>query len=260
MIGLVSEVMRSIDMTPAIAAAIAAEADAALPAATAPPARLGLLYLKADLKVEGSEAAAEEAKRLVLEAVDAAPLFRALDPNVRKRAAQDLLASGSPDATERATAVLRSGDVEAADAILDHLKKHRPDVLITFFGELTANPRAFRVLVRNAMFRRVELAATRRYDELGELDGSDGWNADRWRDALAGYYAEHDSIGIDADARGAEHLLVEERQGEWTVRQVLVDPDGFYEWAILATVDLGASDEAGTPVVRVVDVARLAGV
>ena len=32
------------------------------------------------------------------------------------------------------------------------------------------NARAFRVLVRNALFRRVELAALRRYDELGELD------------------------------------------------------------------------------------------
>src|SRR6476660_8636663 len=35
---------------------------------------------------------------------------------------------------------------------------------------VTANPRAFRVLVRNAMFRRVELAAIRRYDLLAELD------------------------------------------------------------------------------------------
>ena len=35
---------------------------------------------------------------------------------------------------------------------------------------VTGNPRAFRVLVRNALFRRVELAALRRYDELGELD------------------------------------------------------------------------------------------
>jgi len=38
--------------------------------------------------------------------------------------------------------VLRAGDVEAADSILHHLKTHRPDVLITFFGELSTNPRA----------------------------------------------------------------------------------------------------------------------
>src|SRR5690242_15511267 len=43
---------------------------------------------------------------------------------------------------------------------------------------VTGNVRAFRVLVRNALFRRVELAALRRFDELGELDAADGWDAD----------------------------------------------------------------------------------
>ena len=42
---------------------------------------------------------------------------------------------------------------------------------------VTANARAFRVLVRNAMFRRVELAALRQYEELGELDAESGWDA-----------------------------------------------------------------------------------
>ena len=40
---------------------------------------------------------------------------------------------------------------------------------------VTANTRAFRVLVRNELFRRVELAALRRFDDLGELDGDAGW-------------------------------------------------------------------------------------
>ena len=40
---------------------------------------------------------------------------------------------------------------------------------------VTANDRAFRVLVRNELFRRVELAATRRVAALGELDGEHGW-------------------------------------------------------------------------------------
>src|SRR5262249_10578126 len=42
---------------------------------------------------------------------------------------------------------------------------------------VTRNSRAFRVLVRNAMFRRVELFALRRVDELGELDAGSGWDA-----------------------------------------------------------------------------------
>src|SRR3954464_14186611 len=49
---------------------------------------------------------------------------------------------------------------------------------------VSRNVRAFRVLVRNALFRRVELAALRRYDELGALDGESGWDADAWAAAI----------------------------------------------------------------------------
>ena len=59
---------------------------------------------------------------------------------------------------------------------------------------VTANTRAFTVLVRNALFRRVELAAHRRYHELGAFDGADGWDAEAWQDALAGLLR-----GIPAD-------------------------------------------------------------
>ena len=36
----------------------------------------------------------------------------------------------------------------------------------------------------------------------------------------------------------------------WTVRQILDDPEGNHDWAIVATVDLDASDAAGEPVIR----------
>ncbi len=140
-VAVAREFLRSLDLTAALAAAVGGEVDATLPAAKAPADRIALLYLKADLKGEGSAAAAEEVKRLLLEAPDVVALFRTLDPSDRKRAAQDLVSSGAADATDRIVSVLRAGDVEAADAILDYLKKHRPDVLITFFGQLSANPR-----------------------------------------------------------------------------------------------------------------------
>ena len=49
---------------------------------------------------------------------------------------------------------------------------------------LTANPRAFRVLVRNELFRRVQLAALEDWDALGELDAASGFDADAWADAM----------------------------------------------------------------------------
>jgi superfamily II RNA helicase len=121
---------------------------------------------------------------------------------------------------------------------------------------VTANSRAFRVLVRNALFRRVELAALRRYDTLGELDGDAGWTEQRWRAALAGYYAEHSYIGTGPDARGPRRLIIDTEPGRWRVRQILDDPAGHHDWAINAEVDLAASDADGAAVVRVTAVGQ----
>nr|MBA2774050.1 DUF3516 domain-containing protein [Nocardioidaceae bacterium] len=120
---------------------------------------------------------------------------------------------------------------------------------------VTGNTRAFRVLVRNAMFRRVELAARRDWSELGELDGDAGWDAEAWRDAMAAYFDEHQTLLTDADSRGPALLMVDEsaEPGVWQVRQILNDPEGFHDWALLASVDLTASDEAGYAVVRLDD-------
>ncbi len=120
---------------------------------------------------------------------------------------------------------------------------------------VTANRRAFTVLVRNAMFRRVELAAQRRYTDLSELDPD--WTPQRWEEALAPYFAEHDSIGTGQRARSAALLEVTEEPRHWRVRQILDDPAGFNEWAIVANVDLAASVEAGEAVVEVTGVERL---
>jgi superfamily II RNA helicase len=119
---------------------------------------------------------------------------------------------------------------------------------------VTANRRAFRVLVRNALFRRVELAALRRYDELGGLDAEDGWDAERWRAAMEGYFSEYADLGTGPDARGPHLLVVEEGTQRWDVRQIFDDPEGDHDWGISAEVDLAASDEAGEPAVHVLDV------
>jgi len=119
---------------------------------------------------------------------------------------------------------------------------------------VTANVRAFRVLVRNALFRRVELAALGRWDELAELDAESGWDAPRWQEAIQEYLAEHDEIGTGVSARGPQFLQIEQMPDKWLVKQVFEDPEGDHDWRIEAEVDLAASDEAGVAVVRVLDV------
>jgi len=122
---------------------------------------------------------------------------------------------------------------------------------------LTSNVRAFKVLVRNAMFRRVTLAALEHYAELGELDSRDGWNAAAWEEALDPYFEEHDEIGTGPNARGPAMLMIETGTEQWTVRKIIDDPAGDHDWGISATVDLAASDEEGTAVLHVTDVGQL---
>lgn len=124
---------------------------------------------------------------------------------------------------------------------------------------VTANARAFRVLVRNAMFRRVELAALDNVDALGELDAESGWDADAWGEAMDKYWDEYDDLGTGPDARGPKLLAIEEdaAHGLWRVRQTFADPNGDHGWGISAEVDLAASDEEGRAVVRVTDVGEL---
>ncbi|WP_144016036.1 RNA helicase [Demequina sp. NBRC 110052] len=143
---------------------------------------------------------------------------------------------------------------------------------------MSGNPRILRRLVRNAMFRRVELAAREDYAALGALDARSGWTADAWRDALDPLFEAQgdDAIGIGPDARAAALLTFVEPGGDhdagharaalavtpdaalpdgmWVVRQVIDDPAGDHDWAIVAAVDLDASDEAGAPVLELLHV------
>lgn len=127
---------------------------------------------------------------------------------------------------------------------------------------LSANRTAFRVLVRNAMFRRVQLAAEDDVDALAAMNAADpaaDFGRGDWDDALGDYWDEHDDIGVDADARGPQFLQIVEEGRLWRVRQIIADPEGDHDWAITATVDLDACDEADELIVHVVRFGRLDG-
>ena len=63
---------------------------------------------------------------------------------------------------------------------------------------LTGNERAFTAMVRNALFRRVELLARRRWHDLGVLDAATGWRAGGSQAPTASTTSGH---GADARAR-----------------------------------------------------------
>ncbi|WP_069147249.1 DEAD/DEAH box helicase [Rhodococcus erythropolis] len=108
---------------------------------------------------------------------------------------------------------------------------------------ISANPRAFRVMVRNAMFRRIDLASRRQWNELENLE--DGIEAAEWEEQLLPYFEEYATIGTGPSARGPALFQVTEDGEFWRVRQVLEDPEGDHGWALLAVVDIPESDAAG---------------
>jgi superfamily II RNA helicase len=124
---------------------------------------------------------------------------------------------------------------------------------------VTSNVRAFTVLVRNALFRRVELAARQRWYDLGELDGDAGFDAQEWAAALEPYFQLHGEIGTGPDARGPKLLIIDRQPDKWVVRQIFDDPAGDHDWGFGAEVDLAASDEVGSAVVRVTAVGEVGG-
>lgn len=107
--------------------------------------------------------------------------------------------------------------------------------------------RGLTVLVRNALFRRVRLAATDDHEALGEADVDNGFSAHKWRTALDEYYDVHEDVLVDADARSMAFLAIDESDEDsehvWHVQQTFSDPDGDHDFAIRADVDLDATQE-----------------
>jgi superfamily II DNA/RNA helicase len=111
---------------------------------------------------------------------------------------------------------------------------------------LSAQQRPFTRMVRNAMWRRVQLIARDDVDGLVGLEEEPELSREDWDEALESYYAQHDEVVLDADARGPDHLRIEGGGSRtWAVTQTLVDPEGHLDWVVEADVDLDASDAAG---------------
>ncbi len=135
--------------------------------------------------------------------------------------------------------------------------------------DVTANARAFRVMVRNDAFRWVLLLSRRDHESLSLATDPDHSLDDERRptptrsqsdvdELLADYWTEHDSVLTGTDARGPEFFQVD---GDWSgdraeVRQVIRDPEGHDEWAFVGHVDLIRSREQGRAVVVLDNIER----
>ena len=118
--------------------------------------------------------------------------------------------------------------------------------------EVVRDRRGTTLLVRNALFSRVRLAALGRTDQLGALDADWGYREVIWKQELERFHEEHEVILIDADARSAAYLSIDEKDEKtahvWHVHQVFRDSDDDRDFGIWGDVDLDATQEEGSVV------------
>jgi hypothetical protein len=127
--------------------------------------------------------------------------------------------------------------------------------------DVTANRKAFRVLVRNATFRLVRALAQREerffLDMVQTEPGQPPLRVEELVALMDPYWAEYDELRIDAEARGPQHFQLEENSGNrWLVNQSLLDPEEHLEWRLRLAVDLPASRDEGGVVLRWVGIDR----
>ena len=118
--------------------------------------------------------------------------------------------------------------------------------------DITRDPRAFTVLVRNELFRLVRAAARRDWDELATLCELGGeWPRSRLEATFEPFFAEHRELRTDPTARSTTRLTLVPGDYQWDFSQVLVDGDDACDWVIQGSIDIEASRMEARPVVRV---------
>ena len=124
----------------------------------------------------------------------------------------------------------------------------------TAADQVVADRRGVTLLVRNALFRRVTLAACDHADQLGDLDADFGMTEARWQRALDAYHKEHEEILTDGDARSTAMFSIDESDEQtahvWHVHQIFADESADHDFGIMADLDLDATQEEGEAVFK----------
>ena len=145
-------------------------------------------------------------------------------------------------------------------------KEARPSGAEEAERDITRDTKAFTASIRTRIFSFLRGVVNGDYEQalshLSSLDGPDSgaWTAEQLAKRMEAYYAEHEFLRLDPEARNARHTYVipaEDKRG-WTVQQVLVDPDEHNDWKAEFQVDLIASRETGEPALRLREISSVA--
>ena len=124
--------------------------------------------------------------------------------------------------------------------------------------DVTRDTKAFTAAIRNQIFNFLrglvneDLEQALTYLSDPKDPDSQPWTPDRLKTLLEGYYAEHERICLDPNARNSRHTYVvtTEDKRNWRIQQMLVDPEEHNDWVAEFEVDLAQSRVAGEPFLR----------
>jgi len=125
--------------------------------------------------------------------------------------------------------------------------------------ELVESPRALAARLRSEMHLLVHALAQRDWEAAAERvapGAAEPWDAARFEEALAPFFAEHAALLDTAEAR--RHQWTQIRPAgdrQWEVLQTLLDPEGDNLWGIRARVDLRRATAVDHPLLEPIAIA-----
>lgn len=145
------------------------------------------------------------------------------------------------------------------------VKEARPPGAEEAERDITRDTKAFTAAIRNRVFSFLRGLVNADYEQalthLSVASDPEGqpWTSARLEQALDGYYAEHERICLDPNARNLRHTYVipSEDKRSWRVQQMLVDPAEHNDWVAEFEIDLAQSRQAEEPVIRLRRIGRL---
>jgi superfamily II RNA helicase len=124
--------------------------------------------------------------------------------------------------------------------------------------DITRDTKGFTAAIRNQIFSFLRGLVNADFEQamtcLSSPQDSEGapWTPDRLEQLLDDYYAGHEHICLDPNARNLRHTYVvpSEDKRSWCVQQMLVDPEDHNDWVAEFEVDLVQSRAANEPRIR----------
>jgi len=150
----------------------------------------------------------------------------------------------------------------------EETKEARPPGAEEAERDVTRDAKGFTAAIRNRIFSFLRGLVNADFEQaqtyLNSIEDAEGqpWTADRLGQALDAYYAEHQHLCLDPNARNVRHTYVvpSEDKRSWRVQQMLVDPEEHNDWVAEFEVDLPASRLASEPVLKLRRIASLGSV